>query len=156
MSGLSNALTQVRTVISSSLSGWTESKHRNASLSESPTAGSDKQYNVLVGSRLNEFAASSNLTDTNCSIVVELMRNFSGGSMISHDRDSLIADIEDKAFTVSERLQTPSNYDYSNTGIIIINDTGESDIEYSLEERRIIWKQVFEVRIRRTSRKAGV
>ena len=142
--GIANAVYQFETIINN-VSGHTNADIKVTNLAELDPPGIDKKFLVRVTSRVMPGLTSSNIRNEHVKLSVQLSRELSGGK--NYNLRTIQDEIQLAAFNCTVSLETPSNWDYTNTEIVLVN-AGEENTAVSESGKSVIWEQEYEVFIR--------
>jgi hypothetical protein len=146
---LTNALTQLRNVIESVAVGYKKADDKVLNLADEEPPGVDKKYLVKVVSRDTPGLTFSNLRNTRANVMVQLSREVSGGSAAGYDFQSVQDSLEDVGFSIIKNFEMPSNWDYTNTEIVLVNTQEGESISATEGNKSLVWTVNFELFIRR-------
>lgn len=148
-----SARKRIKEIVSASLPGWSNTKERLSTLEDSRF--SDRSYYVKTDSRKFSGPVQSNIQQTELVVTVELGRVLAGGDALKFDIESLRDSLDSNGYNVSMSMCLPVNWDYSNTGIVIINQEEESTTKEDIEERCIVHSIEYVVVVRNPPNENG-
>lgn len=137
----------VGNALSSDSQRWHKSKERLTGLEDSRFG--DRSYHVRSSRRNFHGPVQGNQQQTTVTITVELGRFLAGGTALGYDIQSLRDSLDNAAYSVSIALERPANWDYSNTGIVIVNHVDGEEVSHEdLSERSIVHEISYDVIVR--------
>jgi hypothetical protein len=145
---------RIQDIVDGALSDWHKTKERLTSLEDSKWQ--DRSYYVKVRKRDFFGPVQSNQQQTRLEVEVELGRFLGGGNALQYDIESLRDSLDTSAYNVNLAMELPSNWDYTNSGIVLVNHLGGEEVsKEEFDERTIVHVIRFEAIVRTPPPSAG-
>jgi hypothetical protein len=142
------------TVVEGLSDGWERSEQRLSTFEDDSLimrALDRKIWIGVVGSR-NAGLVNGSTMDHRVTISLELARYFGTGTKFGKDYYTLNSAMAEDSFEVLDSLLNPNNWDYSNTGLFLIEQDGEwEETEANIDDKLLVWSIELTAHIRQAT-----